>query len=111
MKPSRQNFTAKKRRSKVARRGTSDPTILRTDYQIKRLARFIARDLFTDGRGIRFGRLVLERNGEYIRAPGWSERAASQWIEKALSQYVYSPSSSRNFAFSLLRGKSSRESR
>jgi hypothetical protein len=48
---------------------------------VGRLARRIARDLFTDGAGHLAGRLVFEYpNGQRIEGMGWSEKAFADRI-------------------------------
>jgi hypothetical protein len=51
----------------------------------ERLARRIARDLFTDGAGHRAGRLVFEYpNGQRIEGTGWSEKAFADRIARLM---------------------------
>jgi hypothetical protein len=50
----------------------------------RRLARRIARYLFTDGCGERVNRLVMEMPNAPLSGSGWSEAAVAGWIEREL---------------------------
>lgn len=58
--------------------------------QIERVARTIAEDLFTDGRGERANRLVMEfgeiRSGNY--GGGWVERAIADRVAEHIRSFM-----------------------
>jgi hypothetical protein len=58
----------------------------RTPNAERRLARLIAKELFTSGDGVRATRLVFETKNGSIEGSGWGERPVADVIERALTK-------------------------
>ena len=62
-----------------------------SNVQLKKLARRIAKHLFTGGAGERAQRLVFELPGQNFLAAGWGELPVADLIERYLRKSASSP--------------------